>query len=99
MLGIWPRIKVITHNAGLVSIEDDPSFPYTLEASLQPPKFMTFAEGTPFHGSTEEYFVRGRSEGALCTFADENILNNPRLIRCTIKGPGTFIQFTTDHNT
>jgi hypothetical protein len=54
-----PGPKLIRHNASKVNLDDDPSFPFKLEANLRPPEFMVEAFVCLYGGGSEEVVVRG----------------------------------------
>lgn len=87
MSDIIPGLKLIRHNASNVDLPDDPSFPFKLEASLQPPEFMVMAF-IGLYGGSEEIVVRGMSKEDLDKFVKaHNLRTHPRLRHLTITGP------------
>lgn len=80
-------VKVIEHNVAGISLPDDLSYPFKLEARLRAPEFMmmTFIA---MHGGIERITARGRTKQALERFVRKHDLrNHPRLQQMTITGP------------
>lgn len=83
---IIPGLKLIRHDLSGVDITDDPSFPFRLDATFTPSRFMAVFMGP--NGGTEEIRVRGMTCEVLEQFAETNGLkNNPRLITMNITQP------------
>ena len=87
MSKIIKGLKLIRHNAHNVNLPDDPSYPFKLQATFQPPELMDVAF-VFLHGGSEEIVVRGMTREALEQFVEENKLRtHPRLRELTITGP------------
>jgi len=92
MSDIIPGLKLIKHNASNVDLPDDPSFPFKLEASFDPPQFLRMAF-IGLYGGSEEIVVRGMTKEVLDELLDENHLRtHPRLRRFTITGPDGIVE-------
>ena len=79
-------IKLIKHNMGGVSVPDDPSYPWRLNAVFRVPSFMDVAAS--FIYGREEIIVRGKTREALVQFATLNKLEtHPRLQKLQITQP------------
>ena len=80
-------LKLIRLRSCGIHNQDDPSYPYKLEANLRPPDLMqvTFIM---LHGGSDELVVRGMTREAIDQFVETNDLrHNPRLRWMTITGP------------
>jgi len=87
---VIPGFKIIRHNAGRVSIPDDPSFPFKLVANFIPPQFMDVAFAMMYGGS-EEIVIRSMKKETLDAFVVMHELRtHTRLRRITITGPDGF---------
>lgn len=83
------QLKLIRCNSHGVNKQDDPTFPFRLDASFSPPEFMRVAF-CMMHGGTETLCVRGMTQEALQDFVAKNGLDtHPRLIRMSITKPET----------
>lgn len=84
------NIKLITITSARVNNEDDPSYPYKLEANLGPPELMTVTF-VMLCGGTDKIVVRAKTKEAIEEFITFNDLtNNPRLRSATLTGPNGF---------
>lgn len=92
MSAVPETYKVIRHNAGRIENEDDPTFPYKVEANLRPPELMSFTF-VCLHGGSEEIIARAMTLDAANEFLATNKLrNHPRLRWITIHGPEGLVE-------
>ena len=87
-----PEAKLIRHNTGRVDLPDDPSYPFKLEVSLDPPKLME-DEFVKFFGGSEEIVLRGMTKEALDKLVEAGeIRTNSRLRHFIITGPDGVVE-------
>lgn len=82
-----PGVKLIRHNAGGISRDDDPSLPYRLELIMRAPEFMIVAF-VCLVGGTEDVVARANTVEELEAWMRFHGLDDhPRLSRYRILGP------------
>lgn len=87
-----PKVKFIKYNAGNIDNEDDPSYPFKLAASLNPPTMMP-ALFEAMGLDTEDLIVRGMTKQDLDEIIQIlHLYTLPRLRHFTITGPDGFVE-------
>ena len=87
-----PGVKMIRFNTAQINLPDDPTYPFKLEAALQPPDFMTAAVIAKM-GGCEEVVVRSTTKEAMDKFIQvSGLRQHRRLSRLTITGPDGILE-------